>query len=97
MANRGEIDGAQGFQQGQAPYRDEQAHQAAENSEQQTFRQQLFDDLSARGAKRGSDSELMSPSCAASEEEVGHVRTSDEKDERDCARQEDQGRTNFPR
>src|ERR1041385_1913677 len=88
MTGRREINRAQRFKESETPLRDKQADQSAKNSEQQTFGQQLFDDLSARCAKRGSHRQFMTARGSAREKQIGDVRARDEKDEGDGARQD---------
>src|ERR1041385_3121625 len=97
MTERREINRAQRFKESETPLRDKQANQSAKNSEQQTFGQQLFDDLSARCAKRGSHRQFMTARGAAREKQIGDVRARDEKDEGDGARQDKEGGPNFSR
>ena len=70
---------------------DRRAHDTTEHGEHEAFGEELSDDTPASGAERGPNRELSRANAGASHQQIGHVRTADQKDEADDGKEEDGG------
>ena len=77
----------------QAPRAEDHAAEAADESEQQAFGQQLPDQAPARGTEGRADRELLLPRCRPRQQQIGDVRADDQQHETDRPNQQNQGRT----
>ncbi|HEY6214273.1 MAG TPA: hypothetical protein VIW45_18390 [Vicinamibacterales bacterium] len=89
-APRGQFDGTERGEQGDAPVREQKSAGAAERREQEAFGQQLADDTIAAGAERRTNRNLAFASGTACEQQVCHVGARDQQHERHGAGEEQQ-------
>ena len=92
-----EVGRAESDEQGHAPARDEQAHGATDEREEQVLRQELREDPRAARPEGRADRHLPHARGAPGEEEPGHVGAGDEEHEPDGAEQDEERRSHLAR
>src|SRR6266478_876431 len=86
-----QISGAGGEERVGAPNGESDAEASTNQSEEQTFHEQLAGDAPAAGADGGSNGHLAFATGSAGEEEAGNIGAGDEEDKRDSAKENQQG------
>jgi hypothetical protein len=86
-ANREYVRAGESLQRARHPPRDEHATCAARRSKHEALRQQLPDQLCARGADRCAHRELAAPGAGARQEQAGDVGARDQQHEANRAKQ----------
>ena len=77
-----------------APSREKDAERTSGKGEQNTFRKKLADDAIGIRAERGTNGELPAARGGASEQKIGHIGASDQKNETDRSEEHEEKGTN---
>src|ERR1700730_9196150 len=94
IVDTGQVSGADGQQQRDAPSADEQAQDAADGGKKDAFGEKLADQMSAAGADGGTDGDFALAPGGAGEQKIRDVGAGDQQDEAHRSHQDQQGQAN---